>query len=165
MIEAEGVLKTTEDAQEEAVCSEVVASEAPEGNTDSHIAADEIILVESSTSSETRTSSASLSSSSSTSSDPDDIPSSKVYTTLNKALSPSPPTKTSKKPDYNTFVPMYPSVEDRLIGLQQRRIYACIHLPADHPLQPPMIESIQSFPVDVEGADDHTWTDIANIDV
>ena len=58
-----------------------------------------------------------------------------------------------------------PLFEERLIGLQQRRIYACIHLPADHPLQPPMIESIQSFPVDVEGADDHTWTDIANIDV
>jgi len=56
MIEVEGVLKTAEDAQEEAVCSEAVASEAPEGNTDSHTAADEIILVESSTSYETRTS-------------------------------------------------------------------------------------------------------------
>jgi len=85
MIEADGVLKTVEDAQEEVVCSEVVASEAPEGNTDSHIAADEIITVESSTSSETRTSPTSLSSSSSTSSDPDDIPLCKVYTTLNKA--------------------------------------------------------------------------------
>jgi len=66
MIEDEDVFKTAEDAQEEAVYSEVVASEAPEGNTDSHTAADEIILVESSTSSKTRTSSASLSSSSST---------------------------------------------------------------------------------------------------
>jgi len=124
-------LKTAEDAQQEAVCLEAVASEAPEGNTNSYTTADEIILVESGTSSETRTSSASLSSSSSTSSDPDDIPLSKVYTTLNKALSPSPSTKTSKKPDYYTFVPMYPSVEERLIGLQQRRIDACIHLPAD----------------------------------
>jgi len=43
MIEAEGVLKTVEDAQEETVCSEVVASEAPEGNTNSHTTADEII--------------------------------------------------------------------------------------------------------------------------
>jgi len=165
MIEAEGVLKTTEDAQEEVVCSEAVASEAPKGNTNSHTAADEIILVESSTSFETRTNSASLSSSSSTSSDPDDIPLSKVYTTLNKALSPSPSTKTSKKPDYDTFVPLYPSIEERLIGLQQRRIDACIHLPADHPLQPHMIEPIQSLPADAEGADDHTGSDIANIDV
>jgi len=60
MIEVERVLKTAEDAQEEAVCSEAFTSEALEGNTDSHTAADEIILVESSTSSKTRTSSASL---------------------------------------------------------------------------------------------------------
>jgi len=142
MIEADGVLKTVEDAQEEDVCLEVVTSEAPKDNIDSHTVADEIIIVESSTSSETRTSSASLSSSSSTSSDQDDIPLSKVYTTLNKALSPSLSNKTSKNPDYDTFVPMYPSVEERLIGLQQRRIDACIHLPVDHPLQPPMIEPI-----------------------
>jgi len=60
---------------------------------------------------------------------------------------------------------MYPSVEERLIGLKQRRIDACIHLPVDHPLQPPMIEPIQSFPSDAEGVDDHTGTNIANIDV
>jgi len=106
MIEADGVLKTVEDAQEEVVCSEAVTSEASEGNTDSHTAADQIIIVESSTSFETKTSSASLSSSSSRSSDLDDIPLSKVYTTLNKALSPSPSTKTSKKPNYDTFVSM-----------------------------------------------------------
>ena len=53
---------------------------------------------------------------------------------------------------------MYPSVVERLIGLQQRRIDACIHLLADHPLQPPMIEPIQSFPTDAEGTDDHTRT-------
>jgi len=60
---------------------------------------------------------------------------------------------------------MYPSVVERLIGLQQRRIDACIHLLADHPLQPPMIEPIQSFPTDAEGTDDHTRTYIANMDV
>jgi len=134
MIKAYGVLKTAKDAQEEVVCSEVVAAEAPEGNIDSHTAADEIITIESSTSSETMTSPASLSSSSSTSSDRDDIPLSKVYTTLNKALSPSPSTKTSKKPDYDTFVPMYPSIEERLIDMQQRRINACKNIPVDHPL-------------------------------
>jgi len=48
--------------------------------------------------------------------------------------------------------------------LQQRRIDVCIHQPADHPLQPPMIEPIQSLPADPEAANDHTWSNIANID-
>jgi len=43
---------------------------------------------------------------------------------------------------------MYPSGEERLIGLQQRRIDACKNLPADHPLQPPVIELIQSIHAD-----------------
>jgi len=60
---------------------------------------------------------------------------------------------------------MYPSVKERLFGLQQRRIDACIHLPADHPLQPHMIEAIQSLPTDAEGDDHHTRIDIANLDV
>jgi len=62
-------------------------------------------------------------------------------------------------------VPKCPSLEERLIGLQQRRIDACIHLPADHPLQPPVIEAIQSIPADAEGADDHIGTEFANINV
>jgi len=163
MIVADGVLKIAEDAQEEAVCSEAVDSEASEGNTDAHTPADEIITIESSTSSNTRFSPASLSSSSSTSSDMDDVPLHKVYTTLNKSLSPSSSTKTSKKPDYDTFVPMYPYVEERLIDMQQRRIYVWKNLPVDHPLQPPMIDPIQFVPADVEGVDDHTGTYIANI--
>jgi len=60
---------------------------------------------------------------------------------------------------------MYPSVEERLIDIQQRRINACKNLPVDHPLQPPMIEPIQSIHADAEGVDDHTGTYIANIDV
>jgi len=59
----------------------------------------------------------------------------------------------------------YPSVEERLIGFQQRRIDACKNLPLDHPLQPPVIEVIQSIPADAEGADDHTGTDFANINL
>jgi len=167
LVEAEAggmAMEAADVVQEEAGCSEApVVSEAPEGNSNSHTT--EIVTIESSKSSKTRSSSASLSSSSSTSSDPDDIPLSKVYSTLNKALSSSPSTKTSKKPDYDTFVPMYPSVEERLIDMQQRRINACKNLPADHPLQPPMIDPIQSIPADAEGADDHTGTDIANINV
>jgi len=60
---------------------------------------------------------------------------------------------------------MYPSIEESLIGLQQRRIYACIHLPADHPLQPSAIEAIQSNSTDAEGANDHTWIESTNINV
>jgi len=148
----------------EVVHEEVRCSEAPEGNSNSHTPA-EIITVESSLSPESRSSSASISSSSSTSSDIDDVPLNEVYTNLNKSLSPSPSTKIHKKPDYDTFFPMYPSVEERLIGLQQRRIDACIHLPANHPLQPPVIEAIQSIPADTEGVDDHIGTDSANINV
>jgi len=60
---------------------------------------------------------------------------------------------------------MYPSVEERLIEMQQRRIDVCKNLPVDHPLQPPMIDPIQFVPADAEGANDHTGTYIANIDV
>jgi len=102
------MVEATEVVQEQAGCSEaLVASEAPEGNSNSHTAT-EIVTIESSTSSETRSSPASLSSSSSTSSDIDDIPLNRVYTNLNKALSLSPSSKTHKKPISDTFVPMYP---------------------------------------------------------
>jgi len=120
MVEAEGgdmTMEATKVAQEEPG-SEVVALEALEGNSDSLHTTAEIVNIESSTFLDTRSNS--LSSSSSTSSDMDDVPLNKVYTTLNKALFPSPSTKTSKKPDYDTFVPMYPYVEERLIGMQQR---------------------------------------------
>jgi len=60
---------------------------------------------------------------------------------------------------------MYPSVEERLIDLQQRRIDVCKNRPADHPLQPPVIEPIQFVHADAKGADDHKGTYIANIDV
>jgi len=111
------MVEATEVEQEKAGCSEASgASEAPEGNSNSHTPA-EIITVESSSSSESRSSLASLSSFSSTSSDTDDVPLNRVYINLNKALSPSPSTKTHKKPTSDTFVPMYPFVEERLIGL------------------------------------------------
>jgi len=95
----------------------------------------------------------------------DDIPLNKVYENLNKCLSPSSSTKTQKKPDSDTFVPMYPSVEERIHVMQQRRINACVRLPADHPLQPPMIEPIEFVSADAEGVDDHTGSESANIEV
>jgi len=85
---------------------------------------------------------------------------SKAYSSLNKTLSPSTSTKITEKP-YDTFVPMYPSVEERFISMQQRRIDACKHLPADHPLQPPVIEPIQFIPAAAEGESDHVGTDLA----
>jgi len=61
------LMEATEVVQEEAGCSEAPdISEAPEGNSNSHIA--EIVEIGSSTSPESRSSSATLSSSSSTSS-------------------------------------------------------------------------------------------------
>jgi len=109
-------------------------------------------IVELGSSSETLTNSPASSSSSSilSSSNEDDVPLSKMYSSINKTTSKA---TTSQKPD-NEFEPMYPSVEERLTGLQQRCIDACKHLPADHPLQPPMIDSIQFVPADAEGGDD-----------
>jgi len=131
---ADDLVEATDVVQEESGCSKVVASEAPKGNTDSLHTTDEIVNIESSTSSDTRTNLDSLSTSSSTSSDMDDIALNRVYSTLNKRLSPSPSTKTQKKLDYDTFVLMYPSVEERLHEMQQRRIDACKNLPANHSL-------------------------------
>jgi len=80
----------------------------------------------------------------------DDIPLNGVYANLNKRLSPLSSTKPQKKPDNDTFVPMYPSVEERIQDMQQRKINACVRLPVDHPLQPPMIEPLQFVPADAE---------------
>jgi len=78
---ADDMVKATEVAQKEAGCSEaLVASEAPEGISNSHTYA-EIVTIKSSKYSEPRSSPASLSSSLSTSSDTDDIPLNRVYVT------------------------------------------------------------------------------------
>jgi len=47
--------------------------------------------------------------------------------------------------------------------MQQRRINACVRLPTDHPLQPPMIEPIQFVTADAEGVNDHIRSESANI--
>jgi len=93
------------------------------------------------------------------------MPLSKVYSTLNKAKSPSPSTKTTKKVVNDTFVPMYPVVEASIIDMQQRKIDLCKNLPANHPLQPPMIEPIQFIPAAAEGEGDCVGTDLANTNV
>ena len=95
----------------------------------------------------------------------DDIPLNKVYANLQKRLSPSSSTKHQKEPDNDTFVPMYPSVKERIHDMQQRRINDCARLPADHPLQPPMIEPLQFVPADAEVVNDQTLPEFANHEV
>jgi len=132
--EAEGLaLVTSEEAQEgNTATSEAPDSpEAPKGISETLHTDVEIFELGSSSSSDIRSNSPS-SSSSTTSSDPDDMPLSKVYSSLNKTLSPSPSTKTTKKPD-DTFVPMYPSVEERLISMQQEGLmHVRIYLQITH---------------------------------
>ena len=95
----------------------------------------------------------------------DDIPLDRVYANLQKSISSSSSTKHKKKPDNDTFVPMYPSVEERIHDMQQRRINACVRLHADHPLQPPIIEPLQSIPADAEVVGDQTGHEPANLEV
>jgi len=77
----------------------------------------------------------------------DNVPLNRVYKTLDKALAPSPSTKTSKKLD-DVFVPMYPSILERIGNMSQMRIDVCQKLPADHPFQPPFIQPLQTIPSD-----------------
>jgi len=99
---------------------------------------------------ESSSTSASHSTSASTSSDIDHIPFNRVYATLHKSLSPSSSTKHQKKSDGDTFVPMYPSVFNRIADLSQMRINVCNKLFVNHPMQPPMIEPLQTIPADAE---------------
>jgi len=133
------------------------SQEAPEGKSDALNT--NIDIVELGSSSDTRTNSPSSSSSYISSSDEDDVPLSKVYSSINKTTSTS--TKTTQKPD-DTFEPMYPSVQERMIDMQQIHIDACKYLPADHPLQPPVIEAIPLIPVAKEGASDLVGTYLAS---
>jgi len=144
------LLNDTEEAQKEDVaCSDVGTSEADasratRGNTDSHNISDNVIEVESSSISTSNTNFVS------TSSDIDDIPLNRVYENLHKSLAPSSSTKHLKKHDDDTFVPMYPYVLDRIANMSQLRIDVCNRLPANHPLQPPMVEPLQTIPADAE---------------
>jgi len=145
----------TEDVQrEEAATSKVDASEGTQGNTDSLHTANTIEI-------ESSSASPSYSTSTSNSLDLDDVLLNKIYATINKGLSPS--TKIKKKPSDETFDPMYPSVLERIGEMSQMRTDVCAKLPADHPLQPPMIECIQSIPVDAEGVDEPARSESANI--
>jgi len=121
-VEVLGIVDTTKAKEGNAGTSEAAeTSEAQEGMTDAFNS--NIDIVELRSSSETQTNSPSSSSSSSilSSSDKDDVPLSKMYSSINKTPS---KTKTSQKSD-ETFEPTYPSVQEKRIDMQQRRIDAC----------------------------------------
>jgi len=148
-------VKATECVQgEEAAISEADASETPRGNTDSLHTAN-VLEIESSSASPSHSTSIS------NSSDLDDVPLNKIYKTINKGLSPS--TKLKKKPSDEIFESMYPSVLKRIGEMSQMRVNICARLPADHPLQPPMIEPLQSLPADAEGVDELAVSESANL--
>jgi hypothetical protein len=109
LVVADELLNAAEEVQrEEATCSEAAASGMTKGNTESHNTSNNVIEIESS--------STSISASTSTSLDNiDDIPLNRVYENLQKSLAPSPSTKHQKKPIVDEFVPMYPSIQPPFI--------------------------------------------------
>ena len=145
LVKTGDLLKDSEEVQKgksvcsETACSEALSLEATEikGNTSSHIISNDITELDSTSTSH--------------SSDTiDDIPLSKVYKTLEKSLAPSTSTKTQKKPADDEFVPMYPIVLERIGNMAQMRIDVCQNLPANHPLQPPFIQPLQTISPDVQ---------------
>jgi len=141
------LLNAVEEVQRENVpcsgsgTSEADASEATRGNTDSHNISNNLIEIESSpTSVSTATSSDNI----------DDIPLSRVYQKLQKSLAPSPSTKHKKKPAHEEFVPVYPQVLKSIGEMSQMRINVCARLPVNHLFHPPMIQPLQTIPVDAE---------------
>jgi len=47
-----------------------------------------------------------------------------------------------KKPDDDAFVPMCPSVLERIGEMSQMRLDVCARLPSSYPFQPPVIEPL-----------------------
>jgi len=141
--------------EENVVCLEAAASEATRSNPDS-LHSSNVIEIESSL--ESPSTSTSTSTSTSDSSDLDDVPLNTIYTSINKSLSPS--TKLKKKPSDEPYEPLYPSVLERIGEMSRMRVDVCARLPTDHPLQPPMIECLQSIPTDAEGVDEPVGSEL-----
>jgi len=116
--------------------SEVDASEATRGNTNSQNISDNVVEIETtSTSTSTSTSSDNI----------DNIPLSRVYENLHKSLAPSPFTKHQKKPvdDVETSKPL--SINDRVGSLVDQRLGLCKNLPADHWFIPKFARPLQAI--------------------
>jgi len=146
------LLKVSEEkaAGSEAATSKAAASEVAKGNPDfSHSA--NVIEIESGTSTST-----SSSTNTSDSSDLDDV----TLNILYKNLSPS--TKQKKKPSDKPFKPSYPYVLDKIGEMSQMRVDLCAKLPADHPLQTPVVEPLNVAPADAESTDEPAGSVSAN---
>ena len=111
--------------------SETTSSEATRGNT-SHIISDDIIDLE-------------FTSPSNSSDTKDYIPFNRIYSTLDKSLALSPSTKHWKKPADDEFVPLYPTVLERIGDMAQMRLDICQKLPTDHFFQPQFIQPLQTI--------------------
>jgi len=84
--------------------------------------------------------------SSSADSDLDNIPLSQKYN-LSKLTPKSKPSPKSKlSPKTKPFKPVYPVILKSIGELSQRRVDLCYRLPADHPLQPPIIKPLNLIP-------------------
>jgi len=157
------VLRTASEvgASEKPASEELPHPETLESNSLSQTKVSEVVTLSSSSDSPSSSSSSEPSSSSSTNSD--DIPLSRAVPSL-RNKTPSPSTKLHKEPATDSFILVYESVEAITIALQQMKIDKCKNLPENHPLQPPVIEAIQSIPASVEGASDLSGTgpDILN---
>jgi len=143
------VLRTVSEqpASEQPASKEHSQSETLEGHSLSQSTVAEIVTLGSSSDSP----------SSSSSTDSDDIPLSKAVPSL-RNLTPSLSTKPHKEPATDAFIHVCDSIEARTISLQQTRIDKCKNLTKNHPLQPPVIEAIQSIPASAEGASDLSGT-------
>ena len=57
---------------------------------------------------------------------------------------------------------MYPSVLNRIIDMSQMRIDVYNRLLPNHPMQPPMIEPLQTIPADAEGWSEQAEPELDN---
>jgi hypothetical protein len=101
------------------------------------------------------------STSSSSSSDLDNVPLGKLYPFTQKGFSSS--TKTHKKPADNiTHEPVRFDIDERIIGMSQRKSDFYNRFPANNPLKPPMIQPLNVVPADAEFIDEHIGSESSN---
>jgi hypothetical protein len=74
----------------------------------------------------------------------------RVYENLQKSLAPSPSAKHQEKRVVDEFVPVYPSIQERIGEMAQMRMDVCSRLPANHPFQSPFIQPLQTIPANAE---------------
>lgn len=82
------------------------------------------------------------------------MPLGKLYPSIQKGFSSS--TKTHKKPADNiTHEPVRSDIDERIIGMSQRKADFYNRFPANNPLKPPMIQPLNVVPANAEFTDEH----------